>query len=64
MDEMEVTQLAEEMGEERPPANDDAQLILPITEEEREAEQIKRAKKPGPRKTAATDVDDGQGSLF
>jgi putative SOS response-associated peptidase YedK len=45
-------------------ANDDAQLILPITEEEREAEQTKRAKKPSPRKTAATDVDDGQGSLF
>ncbi|HET7886822.1 MAG TPA: SOS response-associated peptidase [Bradyrhizobium sp.] len=43
-------------------ANDDAQLLLPITAEEREAEQVKRAKKPSPRKTAA--VDDGQGSLF
>jgi putative SOS response-associated peptidase YedK len=43
-------------------ANDDAQLILPITEEEREAEQTKRAKKPSPRKAAP--VDDGQGSLF
>lgn len=43
-------------------ANEDAQLILPITEEEREAEQTRRAKKPGPRKTV--DVDDGQGSLF
>src|ERR1700748_817773 len=43
-------------------ANDDAQLVLPITEEEREAEQVKRAKKPSPRKTPA--VDDGQGSLF
>ena len=42
--------------------NDDAQLILPITQEEREAEQAKRAKKPNPRKTAA--ADDGQGSLF
>jgi hypothetical protein len=44
-------------------ANDDAQLILPITAEEREAELTKRAKKPSPRKPAA-DVDDGQGSLF
>jgi putative SOS response-associated peptidase YedK len=43
-------------------ANDDAQLVLPITEEEREAEQTKRAKKPNPRKTFP--VDDGQGSLF
>jgi putative SOS response-associated peptidase YedK len=43
--------------------NDDAQLVLPITAEEREAEQVQRAKKPSPRKTAA-DVDDGQGSLF
>jgi putative SOS response-associated peptidase YedK len=45
-------------------ANDDAQLVLPITAEEREAEQNKRAKKPSPRKAAAADVDDGQGSLF
>jgi putative SOS response-associated peptidase YedK len=45
-------------------ANDDAQLILPITEAEREAEQTRRAKKPGPRKAAAADIDDGQGSLF
>jgi putative SOS response-associated peptidase YedK len=45
-------------------ANDDAQLILPITEEQREAEQVKPAKKAGARKTSATDVDDGQGSLF
>jgi putative SOS response-associated peptidase YedK len=44
--------------------NDDAQLILPITQEEREVEQAKRAKKPNPRKTTAADVDDGQGSLF
>jgi putative SOS response-associated peptidase YedK len=43
-------------------ANDDAQLVLPITEEEREAEQTKRAKKTNPRKTSP--VDDGQGSLF
>jgi putative SOS response-associated peptidase YedK len=44
-------------------ANDDAQLTLPITAEEREAEQVTRAKKPSQRKSAA-DVDDGQGSLF
>jgi putative SOS response-associated peptidase YedK len=44
-------------------ANDDAQLILPITAEERETEQSKRAK-PSARKTSAADVDDGQGSLF
>jgi putative SOS response-associated peptidase YedK len=43
-------------------ANDDAQLILPITAEQREAEQIQRAKKANPRKTNS--VDDGQGSLF
>src|SRR5579862_8238400 len=45
-------------------ANDDAQLVLPITAEEREAERAQRAKKPSSRKTAAADVDDGQGSLF
>ena len=45
-------------------ANDDAQLVLPITEEQREAEQSERTKKPSPRKTAAADFDDGQGSLF
>jgi putative SOS response-associated peptidase YedK len=45
-------------------ANDDAQLILPITAEQREAEQPKQAKRAGPRKTAITDSDDGQGSLF
>jgi putative SOS response-associated peptidase YedK len=48
-------------------ANDDAQLILPITDEERTAEaQKKLAKKPAPRKTApaAPPDDDGQGSLF
>jgi putative SOS response-associated peptidase YedK len=44
--------------------NDDAQLILPITDEQREAEQVKPAKKAGARKTNAADVDDGQGSLF
>jgi len=47
-------------------ANDDAQLILPITDEQREAEQTRRAKKASSRKTASADVDedDGQGSLF
>jgi putative SOS response-associated peptidase YedK len=45
-------------------ANDDAQLILPITEEQRAAEQMRPAKKAGQRKTTAADVDDGQGSLF
>jgi putative SOS response-associated peptidase YedK len=45
-------------------ANDDAQLMLPITEEQREAEQSERTKKPSPRKTTAADFDDGQGSLF
>jgi putative SOS response-associated peptidase YedK len=46
-------------------ANDDAQLILPITAEELAAEQPKPAKKTAPRKPApvASD-DDGQGSLF
>ncbi|MFL6835693.1 MAG: SOS response-associated peptidase [Bradyrhizobium sp.] len=46
-------------------ANDDAQLILPITAEEREAEEPKAAKKAGPRKASpAASEDDGQGSLF
>ena len=44
-------------------ANDDAQLILPITAEEIAAEDTKPAKKP--RKPAAVaSEDDGQGSLF
>jgi putative SOS response-associated peptidase YedK len=43
--------------------NDDAQLILPITEAQREAEAApKPAKRAAPRKVAA--ADDGQGSLF
>ena len=47
-------------------ANDDAQLILPITEEQRKAEQQRPAKKASPRKAASADSDenDGQGSLF
>ena len=42
--------------------NDDAQLVLPITEEERAAEAPKPAKKAPPRKTE--EEDSGQGSLF
>jgi putative SOS response-associated peptidase YedK len=46
-------------------ANDDAQLILPITAEEREAEEPRSAKKPAPRKPVPlASEDDGQGSLF
>ena len=46
-------------------ANDDAQLILPITAEEREAEEPRPAKKASPQKPAAVVTeDDGQGSLF
>ena len=45
-------------------ANDDAQLILPITAEQRAAEEPKPANK-APRKVAAVAPDDeGQGSLF
>src|ERR1700687_980710 len=44
-------------------ANDDEQLVLPITEEERAAEEPKPAKKAAPRKTAAAPEDEGQGSL-
>lgn len=43
--------------------NDDAQLILPITEEQREAERPK-PKRASARKAASADFDDGQGSLF
>jgi hypothetical protein len=45
-------------------ANDDAQLILPITAEQREAEQPKPANKASRRKAPVTSDDDGQGSLF
>jgi putative SOS response-associated peptidase YedK len=45
-------------------ANDDAQLVLPITAEEMAAEAVKPARK-APRKPAAVaSEDDGQGSLF
>jgi putative SOS response-associated peptidase YedK len=43
--------------------NDDAQLILPITDEQREAERPK-PKKAVSRKAASVGSDDGQGSLF
>jgi putative SOS response-associated peptidase YedK len=42
-------------------ANDDAQLLLPITAEQMAAEQPKKA---SPRKSVAVAEDDGQGSLF
>jgi putative SOS response-associated peptidase YedK len=45
-------------------ANDDAQLILPITAEEREAEQPKPAKGARQPKPVPATSDDGQGSLF
>jgi putative SOS response-associated peptidase YedK len=44
-------------------ANDDAQLLLPITSEEAQAEMPKPKPAP-PRKAAAAPADDGQGSLF
>jgi putative SOS response-associated peptidase YedK len=46
-------------------ANDDAQLILPITADERAAEEPKPTKKAAVRKPAVEiSDDDGQGSLF
>ena len=45
-------------------ANDDAQLILPITAEQREAEEPKPVKKAAGRKAEIVAEDDGQGSLF
>jgi putative SOS response-associated peptidase YedK len=45
-------------------ANDDAQLLLPITEEQRAAEEPAPARRPPPRKPAPVAEDDGQGSLF
>jgi putative SOS response-associated peptidase YedK len=45
--------------------NDDAQLILPITDEQRAVEEAPQpAKRPAPRKPAPAPSDDGQGSLF
>ena len=46
-------------------ANDDPQLILPVTAEEMAAEQAGPPKKRAPRKPLpAASEDDGQGSLF
>jgi putative SOS response-associated peptidase YedK len=45
-------------------ANDDSQLILPITAEEREREQPMPLKNPAPRKPAPIVSEDGQGNLF
>jgi putative SOS response-associated peptidase YedK len=46
-------------------ANDDAQLILPITPEQAAAEEAQPVKKTAQRKpVAAASGDDGQGSLF
>ncbi len=46
-------------------ANDDAQLLLPITDEQRAAEQAAPpAKRAAPRKPAPAKKDDGQSSLF
>jgi len=44
-------------------ANDDAQLLLPITEEERAAEEPK-PKKAARKAASAPPEDEGQGSLF
>ena len=44
-------------------ANDDAQLVLPITDEDRAAEEPK-PKKAVRKATSAASDDDGQGSLF
>jgi putative SOS response-associated peptidase YedK len=45
-------------------ANDDAQLLLPITPEQREAEAPQPANKASPRKPEPVAEEDGQGSLF
>jgi putative SOS response-associated peptidase YedK len=45
-------------------ANDDAQLLLPITDEQRAAEEPAPAKRAAPRKPVPAVKDSGQGSLF
>ena len=45
-------------------ANDDDQLVLPISAEEMEAEAEAAKPKKAARKVAASSSDDGQGSLF
>ncbi|MGH6680971.1 MAG: SOS response-associated peptidase [Bradyrhizobium sp.] len=44
--------------------NDDAQLVLPVTDEERAAEQTTRLARKSARRAPPTTRDDGQGSLF
>jgi len=44
--------------------NDDAQLLLPITDEQRAAEEAPKPRKTAARKAPTPAVDDGQGSLF
>jgi hypothetical protein len=44
--------------------NDDAQLVLPITDEERAAEEAPKAARRPARKPPSAATDDGQGSLF
>jgi hypothetical protein len=43
--------------------NDDAQLLLPITEEQREAEAPK-PRQPARKAASSAPEDEGQGSLF
>lgn len=45
-------------------ANDDAELIAPLTAEQREAEAANSQKKASARKRVSAVPDDGQGSLF
>ncbi|HEU0148237.1 MAG TPA: SOS response-associated peptidase, partial [Bradyrhizobium sp.] len=46
-------------------ANDDAQLVLAITDEQRAAEEAGMSpQKAAPRKAPRPPADDGQGSLF
>jgi putative SOS response-associated peptidase YedK len=45
-------------------ANDDAQLLLPITDEQRAAEEAPPPKRAAPRKPAPETKDSGLGSLF
>jgi putative SOS response-associated peptidase YedK len=44
--------------------NDDAQLLLPITDEQRAIEDAPKPKKAAPRKAVPPSADDGQGNLF
>jgi putative SOS response-associated peptidase YedK len=46
------------------PDNDEPQLLLPITEAQRAAEDAPKPRKAMPRKAPPPSIDDGQGSLF